>query len=417
MSSTTTGPAVRVPLQSFHRDPLGTFIGLVHTHGNCVRFRMGPWVFFLLNDPESIRDVLSRHAQHFTKGPGLDSSNPLIGRGLLTQEGEDWAAQRRRYAPIFKSRHVDLMHPWIGDEVDRFLDHPPTGTLDAEKLMLQLSLACAMTSIFGIDAPVPEQIAAMGQDVQWLMAHFYHRSRSIWRFPYHLPGFNRRYHAHARSLTAHIERLGPADRPYPTVWPVASADPTEKLHELATLVIAGYETTGHALAWTLQLLAQHPATQDALYEESCQSLAPSRDTHPLTWGVLQEAMRLYPPVWLLSRRAAAPGSVDSFSWERGQIVLISPWILHHTEAWHPNPDAFWPDRFRDHPPAPFTYIPFGAGPRRCIGEHLAMTEALTALPRLLRRLRVTPAPGRTARVFPGLTLGADGPLWLTFTPR
>jgi cytochrome P450 len=128
-------------------------------------------------------------------------------------------------------------------------------------------------------------------------------------------------------------------------------------------------------------------------------------------------LRLSQPVWLLSRRAAASLTFDTLSWEPGHIVLISPWILHHTAEWHTHPNQFRPDRFRDSWPAPYTYIPFGAGPRGCIGEHLALQEALTALPRLMRHLRVSPYGADPGRVFPGLTLGADGPLWLKFSLR
>lgn len=416
-SDQTARSSIRLPLRAFHRDPLSALSELVHEHGSRVQFRMGPWTFLLLNDPPSIRWVLTHHSRHFVKGPGLDGDNPLIGQGLLTREGRPWAEQRRRLAPVFKPRNVDHMSPFIAQVTDRFLTDLPIGRIDAEEAMLRLSLSAALATILASDNLDTSLAGHMGVEVRWLMRHFYHRTRSIWRFPYHIPGFNRRYHAHARALTEHIAQIQQAPRPYDTLWPVLSQTPMQRLQELSTMVIAGYETTGHALAWTLYLLARHPDLQEAVYQESLQSIEASADTHPQTFGAIQESLRLYPPVWLLSRRVIDAGTFEDVSLEPGMLVLISPWVLHHSAVWFDQPDDFWPARFQQKPPLPYTFIPFGGGSRGCIGEHLALKEALTALPRLMRRLCFTAIGNDSGRVFPGLTLGSDGPLWLSVSLR
>lgn len=376
---------------------------------------MGPWTFFLLNDPDSVRFVLTHHRQYFKKGPGLDRSNPLIGAGLFTQEGEEWVDQRRRLAPVFKPSNVESMRPWMEQAIDRFFHRiPQSQPFDLEESMLTLSLDVGLNTIFADDRHDPAQITEIGDDVRWIMAHFYHRSRSIWRFPYRFPAFNRRYHAHAKRLLRGAHRIMPSPRPFDTAWPNFSPTPALADQEMLTLVVAGYETTGHALAWTLDLLARHSEIADLVYRESLQSEHPMPQTHPWTHQVLLESLRLYPSAWLLSRYPTTSSSFDNLHFEPGNIILISPWLLHHTEDWFENAEQFSPERFHQTPRA-YTYIPFGGGARRCIGESFAMNEAMLALSRITRQYRLIPQGSR--EVFPGLTLRCREPMWVTAERR
>lgn len=376
---------------------------------------MGPWTFWLLSDPDSVGFVLSHHGKSFVKGPGLESSNPLIGRGLLTSEGDGWATQRRRYAPLFRPPSIDTMVPWLDRVVNDALPtlaHGPE--LDLEPAMLQLSLTMALRTLFADSTIDASQVAAIASHVEWLMAHFYHRSRSVWRFPYHIAGFNRRYHAHAQKLRDAVDRLQPEERPFDTVWPHLA--PATRYHEALTLIIAGYETTGHAMAWALDLISRHPDAEQQVAAESRQPEIPSQETHPWTHAVLMEALRLYPPVWLLSRRPTADVTFQDITFASGEFILISPWLLHRNAENFPEPDAFRPERWLTGAPLhPYAFIAFSAGPRRCIGEHLAMREALIALSRIVGRYRIQSVGERG--VFPGLTLAARYPLRAHLTAR
>lgn len=404
-------------LRAFHRDPLKFFQAVNTELGHRARFRMGPWTFWLLNDPESVRWVLTRHGQYFRKGPGLESSNPLIGEGLLTQEGDDWTAQRRRLAPVFKPGNVDKMAPWIADAADQFVSSLPAGqAFDLEQAMLDLSLTMAVRTIFADDKTGADIIGQIGGEVRWLMSHFYHRSRSVWRFPYAIPGFNTRYHMHARRLKAAVHHFRPQTRPYAAVWPALSSQPDLARQELFTLVIAGYETTGHALAWTLYLLSRHPDLADAVAQESRQSGMPVASTHPITDRVVKEGLRLYPPVWLMSRRAVLGSDMEDLAIEPGHIVLISPWLMQRSEDWFSQPERFSPERWEQAEPAPYSYIPFGAGSRGCIGENLALEEAMIALSRIAGKL-IFSSSGAPAAVFPGLTLSSKNGIWMTAARR
>ncbi len=400
-------------LRAFHRDPLGFFQNLERRYGSAVSFRMGPWRFFLLTDPSRVGQVLAHHRPFFHKGPGLDPKNPLIGRGLLTSEDENWVTQRRHLAPVFSGANVRHMtptlHAIIHRELDRWtIDEP----FDLEERLLHLSLTLVVRTLFSDDTADQKDIEAAGQAVKWLMAHFYHRSRSVWRFPYHVPGFNRRYHLKERILHRFINNLKPRPRPFETVWPHLSDDSGKRLEEAATLVIAGYETTGHAMAWALHQLAQYPEVEEAVRTEG-------EDENNRSWteAVLKESLRLFPPVWLLSRRAVQRGSFENLEIPDESLVLICPWLMHRNPEFFPNPDTFDPERWLNPPTLPpYAFIPFGAGPRRCIGEHLALKEAGLVVSEILKRFQIEPRDAHPA-VFPGLTLASQDGLWVTVRPR
>ncbi|MCY0880188.1 MAG: cytochrome P450 [Firmicutes bacterium] len=397
---------------------MALFQALVHDYGNRVRFPMGLWTFYLLNDPESAGFVLSHHAHGFRKGPGLTNDNPLIGRGLLTVEGAEWADARRRLSPVFRPRNVMAMRPGLEEALRRMLDlwaqDPPE---DIEAAMMDLSLFLVLHNVFGASDLSLAAIRRLTEDVDWLMRFFYHRSRTIWRFPYAFP-FNRRYHRHAHRLIATVRAMTTESRPYVTVHGHLAADSLTRQHELLTLTIAGYETTGHAMAWALFLTATHPAVEAALLREARQQVFPTPQTHPWTYAVILESLRLYPPVWLLSRTPTRTVPFDEGTFRPGDILLISPWLMHRNAHVFPEPDAFRPERWLGSgPPPPYAFLPFGGGPRRCIGEDLALTEAVLVVSRVLAQFHLTALTPPNPPVFGGLTLRSRDGLRMRLQPR
>lgn len=419
MSSGIPGPqgSSLARLSAFHRDPLRLFRTLTEEWGPRVRFRMGPWYFVLLAEPEAAGWVLSHHAQGFVKGPGLDNKNPLIGRGLLPEEGPRWANQRRRMAPIFKPANVTMMRPWLDETVTAWCQRQVSGeTLDLQASMLELSLAMALQTLFADDNPSVEFLEDIGRHVTWIMEHFYRRTRSVWRFPYHIPGFNRRYHSHARRLASAVRSLKPRPRPFRVVWDALAPEPDSRLDEMLTLIIAGFETTGHAVSWALDELGRHPLWQEQVYQESLQESWPSPATHPSTEAVLKESLRLYPPVWLLSRKPTEALTHQDLALKPDDFVLISPWLLHRQPAIFAAADEFRPERWLENPPQPpYAFIPFGGGPRRCIGEHLAMAEGMLAISRIIQQFHVESHGAR--ELYPGLTLSSLKPMRARLTRR
>ncbi len=404
-------------LHAFHQNPLTLFEKLSHEYGHRVQFRMGPWTFLLLSDPESVGLILSHHRPAFHKGPGLDPKNPLIGQGLLTSEEEDWVEQRRSLAPVFRTANIRSTIPELTTAVERLTAQLPEDTaFDLQPAMLRLSLTLIMETLFATDQLNPHQLTTMSSDIEWLMAHFYHRSRSVWRFPYNVPIFNRRYHTRANRLNRTIDSLVPTNRPYEVIWPHLSQSRPKWYHEALTLIIAGHETTGHAMAWSLDLMSRHPVIEEAVLNESHQEMTPTPDTHPWTYAIFRESLRLYPPVWILSRVTHEEFPLGKTKIPKGTFILVSPWLIHRNPAYFTKPDQFYPERWFNNPIIPpYGYIPFGAGPRACIGEHLATTEALIAISAMVRTYRLTTHGPRD--VFPGITLAAAEPMWTILKKR
>jgi cytochrome P450 len=192
----------------------------------------------------------------------------------------------------------------------------------------------------------------------------------------------------------------------------------ELRNETLTLLLAGHETTANALTWTFFLLARHPDAAERVRAEGDSEPGITRLTY--TERVIREAMRLYPPIWILERRAIVGDEIGGFEIPAGSTVLVSPWVTHRHPGLWKDPERFDPDRFTEARSAdrpPLAYVPFGAGPRYCIGGHFAMTEALVIVSRVLRAFHLRLAPDRTVEPQPGITLRARGGVWVTLDRR
>jgi cytochrome P450 len=174
---------------------------------------------------------------------------------------------------------------------------------------------------------------------------------------------------------------------------------TDLRDQVLTIIMAGHETTAKALTWTLYLLDGHPEALEALYGEVDRVLdgrVPTAEDLPRLEGcarAVKEAMRLYPPVWLISRRATGPDVVDGFDVPAGTLICVSPYVLHRDPRYWTRPEEYAPGRFLTHPQVSHQYLPFGGGPRICVGQHFAMVEATLVLAMLLQRLRLELVPG------------------------
>lgn len=409
-------------IRRFHQDPLRLLTELARDYGPLVRFRLGPWRFLLATGPDEVADVLKNHYRWYRKGPGLDSSNPLIGRGLLLSEGEDWARQRRMIAPAFKTHalghYADLI---VADAMTWIRNHGAGDTVNVYQEMLTLTLTYTVHTLFAQEGAV-DNLASLSQDVEWMMAHFFRRSRSIWRFPYRWPlPFNRRYHVRARKLRAVIGRFMPPAPSVPSIWSALSPSEPGFDHHALTYLIAGHETTGNALTWAFYLLGRHPDIARRVGQEGTAlglPFAASAPSLPYTTWVFLETLRLYPPVWLISRTAVEPARIGSAIVPPGTHVLVCPWIMHRNPAVFSSPNAFYPERWEHADSFPkYSYIPFGLGPRHCIGERLAILEGTLTLALIAAQRTWAISPSSTVDPFPGLTLRPRNPFWVTLARR
>ena len=392
--------------------------------------------FVLLNDPDLIRYVLIDNAANYPKDDlQLEKLTPAVGRGLLTADGESWRLQRRTVAALFQPQavaaYIAPMQVSVDAMLTRWAAHARRGeTIDIAREMTALTYDIISRTVFSNEIETPPDVMgeaittyfeALGRidlwDVlplpRWLPRPAFIRARpaqKIFRDEVLRLFEQRRARMVARQAVPDdlVTRLINARDPE-TGAPLSDS----VIHDnLVTFIGAGHETTANALTWTLYLLSQAPdwrARVEAEIDAQFDPAAPEAagEALPVTKAVVEEAMRLYPPAAMLSREAIGPDVLAGRRIPAGTVVTISPFLLHrHRLLWR-DPDAFDPERFlganRDSVDR-FAYIPFGAGPRVCIGMGFAMIELMIVLGHLLKAYRFDLAPGHPVAPVARITL-------------
>jgi cytochrome P450 len=372
----------------------------------------------LMNAPGGIDRVLVSNAANYRRTPAtIRILRPLVGRGLFLSEGEDWRLQRRSIAPALAPRVIPILARHIatvGIEALGRLEAEADRPVDLLAAMQFLALEIAGRSMFSLEmgrygAPMRRMINGFGAKLgrpylfDMLLPPWIPTLRDLKR---------RRFRARWTRLMDSImaDRLAlPAGEAPQDLFDLlrAARDPetgqgfsqAELRDQVSTMIVAGHETTALALFWSLYLLASSPEAQQRLAEE-VRDIAITPETAgqvlpklAYARAVVSEALRLYPPAFVIVREAIAADSYGGVEIPAGSQVLIAPWVLHrHRKLWA-NPDAFDPGRFLEGapPPARLAYLPFGVGPRVCIGAQFAMAEAVLILAMMIQRFRITRA--------------------------
>jgi unspecific monooxygenase len=365
---------------------------------------------FILNQPDAIRHVLIDNYENYRRSPSaIRILRPMFGEGLLMAEDKAWKGQRRNLAPLFTPRAVATMVPHILaviDEAIQRLDGQRNEPLDLREAMEQMTLEIVGRTLFSLG------MAKHGPALRGLITEYGSRLARLhlWDMLLDWPGpqdvqryfFRRRWTKVIRQLVAERLVLRRADSAPRDLFDLIVATDgcevgqakvdTGVIDQVATMLLAGYETTATALFWSLFLLAQEPAAQEAVADEANASIVNGEtDVNKLrlSRAVINEAMRLYPPAYLIERVASGSDEIDGKTVRRGDTVFMVPWLLHHHEKLWQNPNAFVPQRFLSGPPPDrFAYFPFGIGPRACIGSHLALAEMTLALAKIIGRFRI-----------------------------
>ncbi|MCB4822885.1 cytochrome P450 [Roseicella aerolata] len=362
----------------------------------------------LVNTPEAVRHVLVDAAERYGRTPAtLRLLRPLLGNGLILSEGAAWKHQRRTLAPAFAPRAIALLVPHMRAATEEALAVLPTDRpVDLLGFAQALALEIAGRTMVSLGmrryrASLRDRLerygAASGLHLLDLILApdllTPHDVLRRWHGRRWMALIGRIVAARQRERGAGQASAVPGGPPQDLLDLIMAArdpetgrgfTPEEVEDQVATMLLAGHETTALTLFWSLVLLAQAPAWQERLAEEA------GAAQQPLTRAVLDEALRLYPPAFAIARLARERDTVAGIRLKPGDAVVVAPWVLHrHKRLWEA-PEAFDPRRFL--PPAPppdrFAYLPFGAGPRVCIGAHFALTEAVLVLSALLRRFRV-----------------------------
>lgn len=419
----------------FRQGPLSFLHDLAQQYGDIVYFKRGTENVFLVNNPQYVNNVLVTHHRNFIKGRGLQRAKHLVGEGLLTSETELHRRQRRLaqpafhrervagYAAVMVEKAIRMRERWQPNQmVDMSVDMTTitleivTQTLfgtNIEAETAQISQACAdaMAVIKAmnvvdlrrmISPALEDQSDVYGQDVQY--EEIKNRLDSVIAAIIHQRRQSARDHGDLLSMLLLAQDI--------------EGDETgmtdEQLRdEIVTLCLAGHETTANALTWTWYLLAQHPEIEAQVHAELDRVLGnrvPSARDYPhlsLLNMVFAEAMRLYPPVWMIDRRNLEEYQMGDYTLPPQSVVVMSQWVTHHDPRFFPDPERF--DPFRWTPEAKeqrpkFSYFPFGGGPRQCIGEGFAWMEGVLLLATFAQHWKFKLVPGHPIEPIPMMTL-------------
>lgn len=398
---------------------------------------------FIVNRPDAIRHVLVDNYENYTRTPaGFRVLRPVLGQGVLVAEGRAWKHQRRTLAPAFTPRAVTTLIPHmiaVIDETIAQLGNNAARAANLRETMQRMTLEIAGRTMFSFGmerhgAALRDFVMEYGE--RMARPHFLDLLLPLsWPSPqdFARAGFRRRWTRFIDGLMAERRAAGKQEGAPPRdLFDLldAARDPEtgatfseEQLRdEVATMILAGHETTATALFWALYLLALDPATQEEVAGEAKRAAA--RGALDLEWltftrAVIDEGMRLYPPVFLIARSAAGPDRIAGRPVRKGDVILISPWLLHRHEKLWRDPEAFVPARFLPGAPLPdrFAYLPFGVGPRICIGAHFALVEATLALASLIGAFHVSLVDTRPVTPVGVVTTQPDYSPMFSITPR
>jgi cytochrome P450 len=410
-------------LKRIQREPLPFLEHVWRVHGDVVQFPV-PAPVYLVSQPALARDVLVEHHKVMGKKTLQYSTLSLVtGEGLLTADTQAWLPRRRMLQPAFHRDLLTLMNAHIERAVNRIDSRwqeacaQGNAIVDVDADMMELALDITGAALFGIDlADDAREITEATLDaLHGVIA----RAQNPLPLPLRVPTPNNRAmvravktldRAIARIVDSRSHNLLPEDSPIRDMLDVlldSSHDltPEQIRDEIATFVVAGHETVASGLTWAWNLLAHSQEEQDKLSADASRGSC-----------VFDEALRLYPPAWVITRRALADIELGEYRVPKGSMVIVSPWVVHRNpDAW-PEPNAFKPDRFVDGAPQ-VGYLPFGAGPRLCIGRDLARMEGAAVLAQLAAKWRLEPIHSGEVAIEASVTLRPVGGLPLRISKR
>ncbi len=423
------------------RDILGFYERCKRDFGDVVRLKLANYTSFLISHPDAIESVLVTHHRNFIKHTFFwRHVTSLFGKGLLTSEGSHWVQQRKLIQPAF---HRDRIHAYgavMIECAERMSGAWSDGEVrDVHAEMMRVTMEIVVRTLFGGDVSARDATAvsdAFNVAVDQIAIRF----KRPMRIPDWIPvpsnvKFNRSVRELDRLIYGFIrERRASSQRGNDLLSMLVDAkdesgqsmsDPQLR-DEAITLFLAGHETTAIALSWTWYLLSQHPEIEARLHAEIDEVLQGRRPTPDdvrrleHTERVVLESMRLYPPAYGFGREALEDCEIAGYHVPARCTVFMMPWLVHRDARWFPDPLRFDPDRwqgdFAKTLPA-FAYMPFGGGPRRCIGNSFAMMEAVLLLATIAQRFRLTLVPNHPVEPFPSITLRPKYGMKMTLRAR
>lgn len=438
-------------VREMNRDALGFLLGARRGQGDVSRFRFGNLVGVLVAHPDGVRHVLQENHKSYSKATrGFEALRDILGNGLLTSDGDFWLRQRRIAQPAFhRERIASFAASMTAAAVETTIRWVPLAKLgrpiDVAAEMMRLTLRIVGETLLSTE--LSDDADAVGEALAVVQEDTNDRVKSIINFPLSIPTPRNKRFLRARRILDEVVMRAIQER-HPKKGEDSPPEPkNDLLHmlmsardeetgeamsdvqlrdEVMTIFLAGHETTSNALSWCWYCLSKNPACERELARELdtvLQGRPPTLADLPAlryTKMVLQEAMRLYPPAWLVARRAITDDSVGGFRIQKGTIVFVSPYVTQRHPAFWENPEGFDPERFRPENDADrpkYQYFPFGGGPRVCIGTAFAMLEGQLLLAAIAQKYTLHLVPGHAVEPEPLITLRPRGGMHMTVHAR
>jgi cytochrome P450 len=390
-------------------DAPGFLLEQSRRHGPLFRITAGPMTLTAVGDPTLIQQVLQKNAKAYGRGAAYDFLRPLLGDGLPVTDPPLWLYRRRTMQPAFHKRN---MVDWVGairDTAEKHLNRLVDGTtVNTRDIMMSLAREIIVRVL--LSDSLGAEADRVQEAFQFVDNYVGETGLSPIRIPLWLPTpLHRKYHRSIELIRSQLQRVIDERRRSATppndllTMLLRAKDPEtgqsltdlEVRNEVVTLFIAGHGTTANLLMWTVKLLTEHPdvrkqlqAEVDAVIERPIDGETIERLS--LVHAVVRESMRIFPPVWLIAREVFEPDRLGDIDLKPKERLLLLPWVIHRRPDLWEQPEAFRPERFLtersiDAAVWKYTYLPFGAGPHVCIGNHFAVLEAVTILAMLLKR--------------------------------
>lgn len=404
-------------------------------YGSPVDLNLPIGKFALISDPEQAQHVLATNHENYTKSNGYKQVALVLGNGLLTAEGEEWHRNRKMLQPSFHKNELRKLLPAVWETGMQYLHGLTINQelrLDTE--MNGLTLTILLNSL--IHSSDEEILVKMSDHVTFGQEFIVNRIRSPFKWPLWLPTKNhKRYHAMMQDSNELIQRtieernsIGGKEIEDLLAVLLSNLDAKQDFlqirDEILTFLVAGHETSSLGMTWTLHLLAHHPDIQKRLYEE-VKNMNSFEDLDLMNFSnlkytgqVIKESMRMYPPIWNVVRKAKSKDIIGDFEIEEGYQLMNSIYEIHHHPYYWEKSEEFNPDRFESYDfKHKFQYLPFGGGPRFCIGNNFALFEMTILLVQMVRAFQIEPLSPKDISFNPLLTLRPDQPVNVTLLKR
>lgn len=416
-------------LPEVRADMLGFLSHCRETYGPIAAFRLGHRRVVLISEPKLIEDVLVTKNKQYRKHFATRLLQPVLGEGLLLSEGRKWLKQRRLIQPSFSRKFMQAFSDIVLKHVGLVAQEwKRSSRRDLYQDMTRLTVAIAAHAFLGIDDE--REMETVGAALEGIHADYEYRFQRAFTVPLWFPTRrNARLKAAIQQLTDVIDRMISKRQASPnkgndalSLLLLARDDDDSSMSqqqlrdEVMTLLLAGHDTTANALTWTWTLLAQHPEIAKSLHSEPRGSEISNGEeaNKELVDRVVKESMRIFPPVYLFGREAIHTTELGGYKLRRGDSVVISQWVLHRDKLVFENPERFQPERWtaefeKDLPR--YSYLPFGGGPRICIGKDVAMVEATIIVSELASKFAVNLESPELPEPWPTVTLRPRTAVW------